>query len=181
MWKSIPMGFRAEPLLDQAQLAVGSHSGVTGNTTNTEICFLPFGVMRGMKGARGDSQPGAPLLSVLWGWGFTAGQLSHGQHLWCFHHMLWSDPHEELLGPNKAKQSPASVPAMRRGECCCHWNNVCKKTANELWVSSFDPLGVADHFCGSQPGITPCLLRKKNTSSFFSEHVQIPTFHITAS
>lgn len=61
------MGFRAEPLLDQAQLAVDSHSGVTGNTMNTEICFLPFGVMRGMKGARRDSQPGAPLLSVLVG------------------------------------------------------------------------------------------------------------------
>lgn len=37
----------------------------------------------------------------------------------CFHHMLWSDPHKELLGPYKMKQSPVSVPAMRGGECCC--------------------------------------------------------------
>lgn len=53
------MGFKAGPVLDRTKFSVGSCTAVTGNTVNLETCFLPFGVISGVKGARGDGQPGA--------------------------------------------------------------------------------------------------------------------------
>jgi len=51
------MGFKAGPVLDRAKFSVGSCAAVTGDTVDVETCFLPFGVICGMKGARGNSQP----------------------------------------------------------------------------------------------------------------------------
>jgi len=101
----------------------------------------------------------------------------------CFHCMVTSDPHKELLRDlrSEAKSCKVLLP-------CIGVSTASTKTIfsrNLLMNFGFPPLtprGAVFHFCGNQLGDNSLLIKKKNNpSSFFSVCVQIPALSITAS